>query len=185
MACLLSNLETLCAQYGAVVAVYIGNLSQVYTTTFDGTDEEVTTMTFGGNLIQAVPEGTEGTTAPLDTYDNSDITAAPRFGQTVTLQFLGASNETRLAIKQLTECCERLFAIVEFANGDRRLIGVAPNPNAANGLRASVVPLRVGLPNGVNYGTANGSGVVTEIVLSCTMADQAFYLAAGIVLPVA
>lgn len=185
MACVLSNLSSGCQQFGAIVRVYVGAVADVATTTFDANDQ-ITGLTMVGysEFVELQPETLEATTQTLNVLTRDDRSAPARWTHTIDTMFLGTSVATRAAIASLVDCCDKLFAIVETANGDRFVVGIDKDTTETNGIRSSIVPLTIASPNGVNFGTATGAGVVTSLQMTATTVSQAFMLNSSVTLPV-
>ena len=120
MACVLSNLQSQCQQFGAIVRVYVASTAQIDGVLF-GTNDLIDTLdlTAGEEFVVLTPESLDATTQTLNVLTRDDRSAPARWSHTVDTVFLGTSNSMRAAIAALVDCCDKLFAVVETANGDR------------------------------------------------------------------
>jgi len=186
MACVLANLSSQCQQFGAIVRVYVAPVDNIQTVTFDANDQVTAiTLLYYNEFVTLTPESLDATTQTLNVLTRDDRSAPARWTHTIDTSFLGTSLAMRSAIQSLVDCCDKLFAIVETANGDRFVVGLDKDSTTGTNVRPSIVPLTVASPNGVNFGTVTGSGVVTALQLTATTVDQSFMVNSSVVLPVA
>jgi hypothetical protein len=185
MSCVLSSLNSGCQQFGAIVRVYVAGVEDINTTTFDANDQITgLTLLYYNTFIELEPESLDATTQTLNVLTRDDRSAPARWTHTIDTMFLGTSVAMRAAIAALVDCCDKLFAVVETANGDRFVVGLDKDSTNANGVRPSIVPLTIASPNGVNFGTATGAGVITNLQMTATTVSQAFMLNSAVTLPV-
>lgn len=186
MACVLSNLQSQCQQFGAIVRVYVAPVDDIDTVVFDANDQITTLDLLYYNVFTVLtPESLDATTQTLNVLTRDDRSAPARWTHTVDTSFLGTSVAMRSAIQSLVDCCDKLFAVVETANGDRFVVGLDKDSTTGTNVRPSIVPLTVASPNGVNFGTVTGSGVVTALQLTATTVAQSFMVNSSVTLPTA
>jgi hypothetical protein len=186
MACVLSNLQSQCQQFGAIVRAYVAAVDDIDSVVFDANDQITTLdLLYYNTFAVLTPESLDATTQTLNVLTRDDRSAPARWTHTVDTSFLGTSVAMRAAIASLVDCCDKLFAVVETANGDRFVLGLDKDTTTGTNVRPSIVPLTVASPNGVNFGTVTGSGVVTALQLTATTVSQAFMLDSSVVLPTA
>jgi len=185
MACVLSDLQSQCQQFGAIVRVYVAPVENIDTITFDPYNTVSSlTLLYYNTFAVLTPESLDATTQTLNVLTRDDRSAPARWTHTIDTMFLGTTISMRQAIEDLVDCCDKLFAIVETANGDRFIVGLDKDTTTANDVRPSIVPLTIASPNGVNFGTTTGAGVITSLQLTATTVSQAFMLDGSVVLPV-
>ena len=186
MSCVLSNLQSQCQQFGAIVRVYVAPVDDIDTVVFDANDQITTLDLLFYNVFTVLtPESLDATTQTLNVLTRDDRSAPARWTHTVDTSFLGTSVAMRSAIQSLVDCCDKLFAVVETANGDRFVVGLDKDSTTGTNVRPSIVPLTVASPNGVNFGTVTGSGVVTALQLTATTVAQSFMVNSAVVLTTA
>jgi len=186
MACVLSNLQSQCQQFGAIVRVYVAPVDDIDTVVFDANDQITTLdLLYYNTFTVLTPESLDATTQTLNVLTRDDRSAPARWTHTVDTSFLGTSVAMRSAIQSLVDCCDKLFAVVETANGDSFVVGLDKDSTTGTNVRPSIVPLTVASPNGVNFGTVTGSGVVTALQLTSTTVAQSFMVNSSVTLPTA